>query len=60
MAVHIHDIFFPFDYPRQWNDKDYRFWNGQDFLDPVLQYRRLSYRRPAGIVPDGSAGVGQG
>jgi hypothetical protein len=60
MAVHIHDIFFPFDYLRQWNDKDYRFWNEQYFLDTVLQYRRLSYRPPARVVPDGSSRVGQG
>lgn len=37
VVVHIHDIFFPFDYPLQWL-KEGRFWNEQYFLYVFLQY----------------------
>jgi len=37
VRVHLHDIFFPFDYPLDWNDKHYRFWNEQYFLETFLQ-----------------------
>jgi len=35
--VHIHDIFFPFDYPLDWL-KEGRFWNEQYLLYVFLQY----------------------
>lgn len=35
--MHIHDIFFPLDYPLKWNMKRYRFWNEQYFLETFLQ-----------------------
>jgi len=38
--VHIHDIFFPFDYPLEWNNRSYRFWNEQYFLETFLQCNR--------------------
>lgn len=37
ILVHIHDIFFPFDYPLEWNNKEYWFWNEQYFLETFLQ-----------------------
>ena len=37
VLIHIHDIFFPYDYPLQWL-KEGRFWNEQYFLYVFLQY----------------------
>ena len=37
MLIHIHDIFFPYDYPIDWI-KQGRFWNEQYFLYVFLQY----------------------
>jgi len=37
VLVHIHDIFFPYDYPLNWL-KEGRFWNEQYFLYVFLQY----------------------
>lgn len=37
VLVHIHDIFFPYDYPLSWL-KQGRFWNEQYFLYVFLQY----------------------
>ena len=37
VLVHIHDIFFPYDYPLEWL-KNGRFWNEQYFLFAFLQY----------------------
>jgi predicted O-methyltransferase YrrM len=37
VLVHIHDIFFPYDYPLSWL-KEGRFWNEQYFLYVFLQY----------------------
>lgn len=37
VLVHIHDIFFPYDYPTDWI-KEGRFWNEQYFLYTFLQY----------------------
>jgi len=37
VLVHIHDIFFPNDYPLEWL-KEGRFWNEQYFLYVFLQY----------------------
>ena len=36
--VHIHDIFFPHDYPLDWNAKEHRFWNEQYHLETFLQF----------------------
>jgi predicted O-methyltransferase YrrM len=37
VLIHIHDIFFPHDYPLDWL-KEGRFWNEQYFLYVFLQY----------------------
>lgn len=37
VLIHIHDIFFPFDYPLDWL-REGRFWNEQYFLYVFLQY----------------------
>jgi predicted O-methyltransferase YrrM len=37
VLIHIHDIFFPYDYPLDWL-KEGRFWNEQYFLYIFLQY----------------------
>jgi predicted O-methyltransferase YrrM len=37
VLIHIHDIFFPYDYPSDWI-KQGRFWNEQYFLYVFLQY----------------------
>jgi hypothetical protein len=37
VLIHIHDIFFPYDYPLKWL-KEGRFWNEQYFLYTFLQY----------------------
>ena len=37
VLIHIHDIFFPYDYPLEWI-KQGRFWNEQYFLYVFLQY----------------------
>ncbi len=36
--VHIHDIFFPYDYPSQWLIKDRKAWNEQYFIEAFLAY----------------------
>jgi hypothetical protein len=38
VLVHIHDIFFPFDYPLEWNLKHSFYWNEQYFLETFLQF----------------------
>jgi predicted O-methyltransferase YrrM len=38
VIVHIHDIFFPYDYPVEWNLKESRYWNEQYFLETFLQF----------------------
>ena len=38
VIVHLHDVFFPFDYPIEWNMKRYWFWNEQYFLEVFLQF----------------------
>ena len=37
VLIHIHDIFFPYDYPQSWLEEG-RFWNEQYFLFMFLQY----------------------
>ena len=34
--VHFHDIFIPYDYPREWILEDHRFWNEQYLLAAYL------------------------
>lgn len=36
--VHVHDIFFPFDYPRQWVYGAQRFWTEQYLLQTFLMF----------------------
>ena len=36
VLVHIHDIFFPSEYPRDWIEKDCFFWNEQYLLEAFL------------------------
>lgn len=37
VIVHLHDIFLPFDYPLSWNQRGYKFWNEQYFLEVFLR-----------------------
>lgn len=37
VCVHIHDVFYPFEYPEKWFDKG-RFWTEQYLLQAFLQY----------------------
>lgn len=34
--VHVHDIFTPKDYPREWLTKEVKFWNEQYLLEVLL------------------------
>ena len=36
--VHVHDIFFPFDYPRSWVVENRRFWTEQYLLQAFLMF----------------------
>ena len=36
VIVHLHDIFLPAEYPKEWVLKDYRFWNEQYLLQAFL------------------------
>lgn len=36
--VHVHDIFFPFDYPKDWVMREHRFWNEQYQLQSFLMF----------------------
>lgn len=36
VIVHIHDIFLPRDYPKQWIEAEVRFWNEQYLLEAFL------------------------
>jgi len=38
VIIHIHDVFFPFDYPQQWVINERRFWNEQYFLHAFLMH----------------------
>lgn len=38
VTVHIHDIFFPFNYPRTWLLDEVRFWNEQYLLQAFLAF----------------------
>lgn len=38
VVVHVHDIFFPFDYPREWVMNECRFWSEQYLLQSFLAF----------------------
>lgn len=38
VIVHVHDIFFPFDYPRDWVMGELRFWTEQYLLQAFLSF----------------------
>lgn len=38
VVVHVHDIFFPREYPRAWNMEQFRFWNEQYLLQAFLAF----------------------
>ncbi len=38
--VHVHDVFLPKNYPRDWIMKDRRFWNEQYLLQAFLMFNR--------------------
>ncbi len=38
VIVHIHDIFLPYEYPKQWIFKEHFFWNEQYLLQAFLSY----------------------
>ncbi len=40
VIVHIHDIFLPSEYPKEWILKDYRFWTEQYLLQAFLTFNQ--------------------
>jgi hypothetical protein len=38
VIIHIHDIFFPYDYPKEWVLEENRSWNEQYLLQALLMY----------------------
>ena len=38
VIVHVHDIFFPFDYRREWVLDEFRFWTEQYLLQAFLTF----------------------
>ena len=40
VIVHIHDIFLPNEYPREWVKQEFRFWNEQYLLQAFLMFNR--------------------
>ena len=38
--IHIHDIFSPFDYPKNWFVQEYRMWNEQYLLEAFLMHNK--------------------
>jgi hypothetical protein len=40
VIVHVHDIFFPFEYRRDWMLKEFRFWTEQYLLQAFLMFNR--------------------
>jgi len=38
VLVHVHDVFFPEEYPRRWIMKDHYFWNEQYLLQAFLAF----------------------
>lgn len=40
VLIHIHDIFTPYDYPREWVIDEIRMWNEQYLLEALLSFNR--------------------
>lgn len=40
VVIHIHDIFLPMEYPREWIKRERRFWNEQYILQALLSCSR--------------------
>ena len=40
VIVHVHDIFLPLEYPKEWMHKHLRFWNGTVSLESFLAFNR--------------------
>lgn len=40
VIIHVHDIFMPSEYPRDWVLRDYRFWNEQYLLQAFMTFNR--------------------
>lgn len=40
VIVHIHDIFLPAEYPKEWVMKEHRFWNEQYLLQAFLAFNK--------------------
>ena len=40
VVLHVHDIFLPFDYPKDWTTKRKQFWNEQYFFEEFLRFNR--------------------
>ena len=38
VIVHVHDIFSPRNYPRQWLEEEVKFWNEQYLLEAFLSH----------------------
>jgi hypothetical protein len=38
VVVHVHDIFFPYEYPKDWVLRLHRFWNEQYLLQAFLTF----------------------
>ena len=38
VLIHVHDIFFPYEYPKEWAIHKYRFWNEQYLLQAFLAF----------------------
>jgi hypothetical protein len=38
VLVHVHDVFFPYDYPREWVMNMHRFWTEQYLLQAFLSF----------------------
>jgi hypothetical protein len=38
VLVHFHDVFYPFEYPREWIELQHRYWNEDYLLRAFLQY----------------------
>jgi hypothetical protein len=38
VVIHVHDIFFPGDYPRDWVVEQFRFWSEQYLLQAFLAF----------------------
>jgi hypothetical protein len=40
VIIHIHDIFLPNEYPREWVKQEFRFWNEQYLLQAFLMFNK--------------------